>query len=143
MRKGITFLAYRHESGHREEDRPIKKLEVASMHPRNRSWNVNLGSREPNKTASLVLDNIFAKTSCKDYKLLCPSGVNALGLPGNWFWQAGLVVRRFYYLEVSPKGSSLERFPTLSKKFKLLAKILKRLMYTSLDYSCAFLILAI
>ena len=27
-----------------------------------------------------------------------------------------LVARRFYCLEASPKGSSLERFPTLSKK---------------------------
>ena len=53
-----------------------------------------------------------------EYKLLSPSGVNAPGLPGNWFWQAGLVARRFYCLEVSPKGSSLERFPTLSKKKK-------------------------
>jgi len=28
----------------------------------------------------------------------------------------GLVSRRFYWLEASPKGSSLERFPMLSEK---------------------------
>lgn len=26
--------------------------------------------------------------------LVCPSEVNALGLPSNWFWRVGLVVRR-------------------------------------------------
>ena len=46
------------------------------------------------------------------------SGVNALRLPGNWFWQVGSVALRLYYLEASLKGSSLERFPTLSKKKK-------------------------
>ncbi len=51
-----------------------------------------------------------------EYKLLNPLGVNAPGLLDNWFWRVGLVARRFYYLEASPKGSSLERFPTLSKK---------------------------
>ena len=53
-----------------------------------------------------------------EYKLLSPSGVNTPGLPSNWFWRAGLVARRFYCLEASPKDSSLERFPTLSKKKK-------------------------
>jgi hypothetical protein len=38
---------------------------------------------------------------------------NALGLPDNWFWQVGSIARRFYCLEASPKGSSLERFPSL------------------------------
>ena len=46
------------------------------------------------------------------------SGVNALRLPGNWFWWVGSVALRLYYLEASLKGSSLERFPTLSKKKK-------------------------
>ena len=63
-------------------------------------------------------------------KLLSPSGVIwgrkagstpaqkwSSGLPGNWFWQVGSVVRRFYYwLEASPKGSSLERFLRYQKK---------------------------
>ena len=40
-------------------------------------------------------------------------GVNAPGLLGNWFWQVGSVAHRFYCLEMSPKGSSLEMFPTL------------------------------
>ena len=35
---------------------------------------------------------------------------------GNGFWQVGSIACRFYRLEASPKGSSLERFPTLSKK---------------------------
>ena len=35
-----------------------------------------------------------------------------------WFWQVGSVASRFYGLESSPKGSILERFPTLSKKKK-------------------------
>uniref|UniRef100_A0A2N9GK67 Major facilitator superfamily (MFS) profile domain-containing protein n=1 Tax=Fagus sylvatica TaxID=28930 RepID=A0A2N9GK67_FAGSY len=38
-----------------------------------------------------------------------PSGLNAPGLPGNWFWQVGSVARRFYYLEASPNGSFVER----------------------------------
>ena len=50
-----------------------------------------------------------------EYKLLNP-GVNAPGLLDNWFWRVGLVARRFYCLEASPKDSSLKRFPTLSKK---------------------------
>jgi hypothetical protein len=33
-----------------------------------------------------------------------------------WFWWVGSVASRFYGLESSPKGSFLERFPTLSKK---------------------------
>uniref|UniRef100_A0A2N9HG41 Pescadillo homolog n=1 Tax=Fagus sylvatica TaxID=28930 RepID=A0A2N9HG41_FAGSY len=41
--------------------------------------------------------------------LLSPSGVNAPGLPGNWFWRVGSVARRFSCLEASPKGSSLKR----------------------------------
>jgi hypothetical protein len=53
--------------------------------------------------------------SCHEHKLVSLSGVNALGLPDNWFWRVGSIARRFYCLEVSPKGSSLERFPTLSK----------------------------
>ena len=28
----------------------------------------------------------------------------------------GSIARRFYYLEANPKGSSLERFPTLLKR---------------------------
>ena len=44
---------------------------------------------------------------------LAHQGVNAPGLPGNWFLRVGLVARKFYCLEANPKGSSLERFPTL------------------------------
>jgi hypothetical protein len=51
-----------------------------------------------------------------EYKLLSLLGMNALGLPGNWFWRVGLVVRSFYYLEASPKGSSLKRFLCYKKK---------------------------
>ena len=58
-----------------------------------------------NNTVILILD---------EYKLLSSSGLNALGSPDNWFWRVGLVAHRFYCLEASPKGSSLERFPTLS-----------------------------
>ncbi len=54
----------------------------------------------------------YGKMYCL-YKLLRPSGVNAPGLLGNWFWRVGLVACRFYCLEASPKGSSLERFLTL------------------------------
>ena len=37
--------------------------------------------------------------------------ISILGLP-NWFWRVGSIVRRFFYwLEASPKSSSLERFP--------------------------------
>lgn len=43
-------------------------------------------------------------------------GVNAPELQDNWFWQVGSVACRFYWLEASPMGSSLERFPMLSKK---------------------------
>ena len=50
--------------------------------------------------------------------LLSPSGANAPGLPDTWFWRVWSVARRFYCLETSPKGSSLGRFPTLSKKKK-------------------------
>ena len=42
-------------------------------------------------------------------------GLNAFGLPGNWFWRLGSITYRFYCLEASPKCSSLERFPMLSK----------------------------
>ena len=42
-------------------------------------------------------------------RLLSPSGANASGLFGNWSWEVGSVACRFYWLEVSPKGSSLER----------------------------------
>jgi hypothetical protein len=44
--------------------------------------------------------------------------VNAHRLPDNWFSRVGSVVCGFYCLEVSLKGSSLERFPMLSKKKK-------------------------
>lgn len=65
--KGTTFIAYRHvKSRHEEEDPLIKQLKLARMHPRNWSSNLSLGSREFNKTAGLVLDNNFAKTSCED-----------------------------------------------------------------------------
>ena len=50
------------------------------------------------------------------YLCMCQLGLNALGLPSNWFWWVGSVTCRFYCLEASPKCSSLERFPTLSKK---------------------------
>jgi hypothetical protein len=39
----------------------------------------------------------------------------------------GLVACRFYYLEASPKGSSLKRFPKLSKKKKKLSFIIYHL----------------
>ena len=42
-------------------------------------------------------------------RLLSPSGANASGLFGNWSWEVGSVACRFYWLEGSPKGSSLER----------------------------------
>ena len=35
---------------------------------------------------------------------------------GDGFWQVGSIACGFYRLEASPKGSSLESFPTLSKK---------------------------
>ena len=60
-----------------------------------------------------------------EHKSLSQSGVNAPRLPSNWFWQAGLVVCRFYQLKVSPKCSSLERFPTF--KFFFFKKKKKRL----------------
>jgi hypothetical protein len=44
------------------------------------------------------------------YKLFSLSGVNAFGLPNNWFWRVGLVTQRFYCLEASPNDFSLERF---------------------------------
>ena len=47
-----------------------------------------------------------------EHKLRSQSGINALGLPDNVL-AGGSVVRRFYYLETSPKGSSLEMFATL------------------------------
>jgi hypothetical protein len=47
-----------------------------------------------------------------EHKLPSQSGINALGLPDNVL-AGGSVVRRFYYLEASPKGSSLEMFATL------------------------------
>jgi hypothetical protein len=40
--------------------------------------------------------------------LLKPSRVNAPELGDNWFWLVGSVAHRFYCLEASPKGSSLE-----------------------------------
>ncbi len=43
-----------------------------------------------------------------------------LGLPGNWFWRVESVGHKFYFLVTGPKGSSLERFPMLSKKKKVL-----------------------
>ena len=42
--------------------------------------------------------------------------IDKLDLRDNWLWWVGLVACRFYWLELSPKGSSLERFPKLSKK---------------------------
>jgi hypothetical protein len=51
-------------------------------------------------------------------QVLSPSGVNAPGLSCNSFWRVGSVDYRFYCLEASSKGSSLERFPTLLKKKK-------------------------
>ena len=49
-----------------------------------------------------------------EHKLLSPSRMNASRLPGN----VGSVGGRFYWLEASPKGPSLERFSTLFKKKK-------------------------
>ena len=49
------------------------------------------------------------------FKLLSPLGVNAPRLLWTWFWRMGLVASRFYCLEASPKGSSLEGFPILLK----------------------------
>ena len=37
------------------------------------------------------------------------SGLNALGLSNNWFWQVRLVAYRFYWLEASSKGFFLEK----------------------------------
>ena len=45
-------------------------------------------------------------------------GVNAPEFRDNWFWWVVLVAHKFYWLEASPKGSSLERFPMSSKKKK-------------------------
>ena len=47
------------------------------------------------------------------YKMLSLSKVNASGLSNNWFWRVRSVACRFYWSEASPKGSSLERLPTL------------------------------
>jgi hypothetical protein len=52
------------------------------------------------------------------YTTFSLSGVNAPILPGNWFWQVGLVVRRFYCQEANPKGSSLEGSLRYQKKKK-------------------------
>jgi hypothetical protein len=38
------------------------------------------------------------------YTTFSPSGVNAPILPGNWFWQVGSVVHRFYCQEANPKA---------------------------------------
>ncbi len=43
----------------------------------------------------------------------------ALLLCIHWFWWVGSVALGFYCLKTSPKGSTLERFPMLSKKKKL------------------------
>ena len=51
-----------------------------------------------------------------EHKLLSLSEVNAPGLPDNKFWWVGLVAGRFYQLEVSPKGSSLVKYPMLFSK---------------------------
>lgn len=45
-----------------------------------------------------------------EYKLLSLLGMNDPGLSDYWFWWVGSVVRKFYWLEASLKGSSLERF---------------------------------
>uniref|UniRef100_A0A2N9J6Q7 Bifunctional dihydrofolate reductase-thymidylate synthase n=1 Tax=Fagus sylvatica TaxID=28930 RepID=A0A2N9J6Q7_FAGSY len=57
----------------------------------------------------LLLRYVYLSAPEHEYKLLSLSGVNAPGLPSNWFWRVGSVARRFYCLEASPKGSSLER----------------------------------
>ena len=44
-----------------------------------------------------IVESFMIETS-----FLCsPSGVNAPGLPGNWFWRVGSVAYRFYGLEPS------------------------------------------
>ena len=64
----------------------------------------------------------FRRTLNQEYHafLLLGMSINCLvcqgHLPGNQFWRVGSIVHRFYYLKASPKGSSLERFLTLSKK---------------------------
>ena len=52
-------------------------------------------------------------TSYIFFILFSLSRMNVPGLPNNWFWRVGLVAHRFYCLEASLNGSSLERFPTL------------------------------
>ena len=48
-----------------------------------------------------------------EHKLLSQLRVNAPRSPSNWFYWVGLVASRFYWLKVSPKSSSIERFPML------------------------------
>uniref|UniRef100_A0A2N9FZ37 poly(A)-specific ribonuclease n=1 Tax=Fagus sylvatica TaxID=28930 RepID=A0A2N9FZ37_FAGSY len=79
--------------------------------------------RRPDKTVttddvpdSSPVEGHYLRYKWHKYKLFSPSGVNAPGLPGNWFWWAGLVARGFYCLEASPKGSSLERYRIQSDK---------------------------
>lgn len=52
-----------------------------------------------------------------EHKLLARLGQILLDYPvfGNWFWRVGLTSCRFYWPEVSPKDSSLKRFPMLKK----------------------------
>ena len=49
-----------------------------------------------------------------------PLGVNAHGLPNNWFWRVGSVARKFYCLEANRNDSFLERSPTYQEKKKIL-----------------------
>ena len=58
---------------------------------------------------------LYLSISICMYLCIGSLGLNAFGLPGNWFWRLGSITYRFYCLEASPKCSSLERFPMLSK----------------------------
>ena len=72
--------------------------------------------------------------------MLSPSRVNAHGLPSNWLWCVGLVASRFYWPKARPNGSSLGRFPILSKKKCYLLKIYKSSgVYVSVLLHCIFL----
>lgn len=60
----------------------------------------------------------FKNAAWHEHKQLSMSRVNAPRLPSNLFWQVELVAHRFYCLEASPMGSSLEMFPMLLKRKK-------------------------